>query len=231
MNFNEIAEPIGRNSQLNPVLWDMTQLNPQVRSALLRIAKDFKDFIGIPFRVVDVIVAGGSANYTYTKHSDIDLHLIADYDSVDCDREAAELFDSKRHLYKRDHNINIRGIPVELYVEDSREPSVSAAYSILHNKWIREPDPHIPEIDTQDLEEKTKMWTRIIKQATKTGDLNTMRTVLHLLKKYRQMGLRTAPGEYSIPNLVYKSLRNDQTLKGLYTLVDRLHDQQLSLPE
>lgn len=230
MNFNEIAEPIGHNTQLNPVLWDMTQLNPQVRSTLLRIAKDFKDYIDIPFRVIDVIIAGGSANYTYTEHSDIDLHLIADFDSVDCDREAAELFDSKRLLYKRDHNIHIRGIPVELYVEDSREPSVSAAYSIIHNRWIRKPDPHIPEIDTRDLEEKIQMWTRIIQQATKTGNLNLMRITLKLLRKYRQMGLQTPNGEYSIPNLVYKSLRNDQTLQGLQTLIDRLHDRHLSLP-
>jgi hypothetical protein len=230
MRFTELAaEPIGYNNKLNPEIWHDGQVKPEVRAALLRIAQDFKNYIDVPFKVIDVIIAGGMANYTYTKHSDLDLHLIADFDSIDCDREAAELFDSKRLLYKRDHEIKIHGIPVELYVEDSRFPAVSSSYSLIKQQWLKEPSKEVPQYDPEELEDKVRLWTKVIQQATKTGDLHVLRNVLSLLRKYRRMGLDTSQGEFSIPNLVYKSLRNDNTLTGLVTLVDKLHDQQLSL--
>ena len=62
-----------------------------------------------------------------------------------------------------------------------------------------------------------------------TGDLQTCRNSLQLLRKYRKLGLQQPQGEFSTANLVYKVLRNDHTLAGINTLVDRLHDQQLSL--
>jgi hypothetical protein len=114
-------------------------------------------------------------------------------------------------------------------VEDQREPAVSSSYSLIKQQWIREPSKEIPRYDPEELEQQVRVWTKIIQQATKTGDLQILRTVLTLLRKYRRMGLNTDLGEFSIPNLVYKSLRNNSTLIGLVTLVDRLHDQQLSL--
>ena len=131
MNFTEFSAPVEKHATLNPKLWSNGRLKPEVKQALEKIAVDFEEYIGVPFKVVDVIVAGGNANYNYTEHSDLDLHLIADFDSVDCDREAAELFDSKRLLYKEQYNVEIYGIPVELYVEDQRSPAVSSSYSII----------------------------------------------------------------------------------------------------
>jgi hypothetical protein len=230
MRFTELAvEPIGYNNRLNPKIWHDGEVKPDVRAALLKIARDFEEFVDVPLEVEDIIIAGAQANYTYTDYSDLDLHLVVDYSKVSCDREVAELFDSKRLLFKRDHKIDIYGIPVEPGVEDAGQPTVSAAYSILNNQWIREPNKTPPKYDPEELERLAKLWTRVIKTAVKTGDLHTLRTVLKLLRKYRKMGLATADGEYSIANLVYKSLRNSQSVQALQTLIDRLHDQQLSL--
>ena len=229
MNFTEFSAPIEKHTELNPKLWTNGQLKSEVKQALEKIAVDFKEYIDVPFKVVDVIVAGGNANYNYTEHSDIDLHLIADFDSVDCDREAAELFDSKRLLYKEQYNVEIYGIPVELYVEDQRSPAVSSSYSIISNRWIKEPLPQIPEYDQDKLEHMVKVWRTVIKHSVKTGDLQTCRNTLNLLRSYRKLGLKQAEGEFSIPNLVYKSLRNDKTLLGIQKLIDQLHDQQLSV--
>jgi predicted nucleotidyltransferase len=131
MMNNEYAEPIGQHKTLNPRLWDGHQLKSSVRGALMRIAEDFLEFVDIPVEVMDIVLAGGNANINYTEHSDIDLHIIADYDQISCDREVAELFDTKRLLYKREHSIEVFGIPVELYIEDHRTPAVSASFSIL----------------------------------------------------------------------------------------------------
>lgn len=231
MNFAEIADPIQHNPTLNPKLWQgNNRLKPEVRGALIRIAEDFKEFVDIDFTVVDVVITGSNVNYNYTNKSDIDLHLITDYGSVACDREVAELFDTKRHLYAEQHDIEIFGIPVGLYVEDQDHPGVSAgSYSILDDQWITEPTKQQPNYDLAEVEKMTEVWTTVLKHAMKTGDLHTSRSVLQLLRKYRQLGLKQPEGEFSTANLVYKVLRNNDTLAGITALVDRLHDKNLSL--
>ena len=229
MNFNEFAPPVERNTVLNPKIWDSNRMKSEVRGALLRIAEDFKTFLDVPVEVLDVVITGGNANYNYTAKSDIDLHLIADFSQVSCDREVEELFDTKRLLYKRDHEIEITGIPVELYVEDHAQPAVSAGvYSVLHGRWLKEPNADQPNYDQQEVERMVKIWHSVIQHATQTGDLQTCRNAVKLLRTYRKKGL-AHNGEFSIPNLVYKSLRNDDTIKGITVLIDRLHDQSLSL--
>lgn len=228
MIANEFANPIELHSTLNPKLWANDHLKSDVRRALLRIAQDFKDYIDVPFDVVDIQVAGGNANYTYTDHSDLDLHLIADFSNIACDREAAELFDSKRLLYKEKYDVKINGIPVELYIENLDHPAVSSSYSILKNQWIKKPEKAVAKIDRDELERMVDIWHTVIQHAIQTADMPSLQRVLKMLRQYRKLGL-SRQGEFSVPNLVYKSLRNDDTLKGLTKLLDRLHDRALSI--
>jgi len=230
MNLTEFSLPIGQHPVLNPKLWDHNRLKSSVRGALLRIAEDFIDFVEVPVKVVDIVIAGGNANYTYTNKSDIDLHIITDFTTVDCDREVAELFDTKRLLYRYKYDLSISNIPIELYVEDKDHPAVTASYSILHDQWIQKPKTKKYKIDKEKLEHMISVWHTVLKHAIKTGDLQTMRNSVQLLRRYRKLGLHSsADGEFSIPNLVYKSLRNDDTLKGITHLIDRLHSKKLSI--
>lgn len=230
MNFQEFAKPIEYHKELNSKIWDRDRLRSEVRGALLRISEDFLEFVGIPIDVVDIVITGGNVNYNYTGKSDIDLHIIANYDNINCDREADELFDTKRLLYKEQYDLTIHGIPVELYVEDHRHPAVSmGVYSVSHDRWINKPKSDLPQYDEEELEHWVNVWHTILKHATKTGDLQTCRTSVKLLRDYRKKGLKTSEGEFSIPNLVYKSLRNDDTVNNIITLINRLHDQDLSI--
>ncbi len=52
--------------------------------------------------------------------------------------------------------------------------------------------------------------------------------LLKSLRNYRKLGLKTA-GEYSVPNLVYKTLRNSKTLEKLVDYIDRAHEKNLSV--
>jgi len=227
MHFNEFEQPIEHHSELNPELWHRQHLRPEIRLALLRIAQDFVDFVDVPFDLVDVQLSGGMANYNYTDHSDLDLHLIADFARVECDREASEMFDSKRRLYNQ-HHIRVAGRPVEVYVENSDTPAVSSAYSLLRDQWVREPNPEPPHWDADQVRQGTQTWSGIIQHTHDLGNLPLARRVMHLLKQYRRAGLNSPAGEFSTENLVYKSLRNSQELGQLLDLIDRLHDQSLS---
>jgi hypothetical protein len=228
MQTFESAPLIKINKRLNPKIWKDNQLRSDVRNSLLEIAQDFLKFVDIPVNVIDIQITGGNANYNYTRHSDLDLHIISDFSNVQCDREVAELFDSKRLLYRELYVIKIFGIPVELYIEDKDHPAVSSSYSVVKNKWIKPPSRIEQPYDIEEVERMVKVWTLILQNAMKTGDRHQLQNVLKLLRAYRQLGLKRS-GEFSIPNLVYKSLRNNKTIHGLFKLLNKLHDQELSL--
>jgi ribosomal protein L35AE/L33A len=174
------------------------------------------------------VLTGSQLGYYYTKHSDLDLHIIVDFNTVDCDREAAELFDTKRLLYKKQYDISIRGVPVEVYIEDSNFPAVSATYSLGDDGWRVKPDSQPQEIDTEEIVRMSKIWSTVIGKAIESNDLETGRKVLKMLRNYRKLGLKHS-GEYGIENLVYKTLRNSKIIEKLMKMIGDLHDQSLSI--
>ena len=233
MNLLELFEPpVGQHQLLNPKIWEARgTLQGAVHGALLRIAEDFIDFLDIVLDIKDIVITGGNANYTYTSHSDIDLHIIADLSQVKCDREIHELLDTKRLLYKKTRNISVHKIPVELYVEDADMPAVSGGcYSILNKSWVKQPKPpEFANYDEQDVKDKVNHWHTVIDHAVKTKNLAAAQRTMKLLRHYRKLGLATPPGEFSIPNLVFKSLRNDKSIEQLQQLLDIAHDRTLSI--
>lgn len=231
MNISELIDPIQYNTVLNPKLWNNDVLKAEVRGALLRIAEDFIEFVDVPMNVVDIVIYGGNVNYNYTAKSDLDLHIVVDMNSIECDRETEELFDSKRRLYKEKYDIKVQGIEVEIYVEDTENTPVSASYSILKDQWIKKPNPNLPEYDKEEVMKMTETWVNILIKALKTNDLQKIRDSIQLLRKYRTLGLKTKLAEFSTPNLVFKALRNLGVLDTMSQVVDKLHDINLSYPQ
>jgi ribosomal protein L35AE/L33A len=228
MHILELDLGFEQHNELNPLLWQDEELRPEVKMALLKIAKDFVEYVEVPFEVKDLVLTGSQLGYYYTKHSDLDLHIIVDFNTVDCDREAAELFDTKRLLYKKQYDISIRGVPVEVYIEDSNFPAVSATYSLGDDGWRVKPDSQPQEIDTEEIVRMSKIWGTVIGKAIESNDLETGRKVLKMLRNYRKLGLKQT-GEYGIENLVYKTLRNSKIIEKLMKLIGDLHDQSLSI--
>ena len=75
-SFN-LADAVKFNDKLNPRLWSGNKMRPEVREKLLAIAADFKESLGLSdLDVKDITVSGSNAGFTYTPHSDIDLHLV-----------------------------------------------------------------------------------------------------------------------------------------------------------
>lgn len=228
MQLLELDLGFEKHDSLNPAIWQNEELRPEVNLTLLKIAKDFIEYIGIPFQVTDLIITGSQLGYYYTNHSDLDLHIVVDFNTIDCEQEAAELFDTKRLLYKKQYDISIHGIPVEVYVEDLNFPAVSATYSIGKQRWITKPEQHIDDIDTQEIERMSYIWQTVIDHTIDSNDLETARKVIRMLRNYRKLGLKQT-GEYGIENLVYKTLRNSKIIEKLMKMIGDLHDQSLSI--
>jgi len=224
----EFIKGYDNHDQLNPKIWDGEQLRPEVKIKLLQIAEKFREFIDIDVPVIDVQITGGQVTYHYTEHSDLDLHLIIDYSKIKCDQEVAELLDTKRLLFKQRHNISIHGIPVEPGTEDINRPTVSSAWSLGKDSWIREPKNHSAHIDEKEVQKQYEYWDNLIRSVLGQNDIEMAQKLLKLLRKYRKMGLKQT-GEYGVENLVYKSLRNSKSLEKLVSYIDQTFDKNLSI--
>jgi hypothetical protein len=216
------------HDQLNPQLWSGQELKRPVQLALLKIARVYYKFLGIDGPVIDILISGSQANYNYNSHSDIDLHLVMDYSKVSCDMDIDELFKTKRDLWREEHDIDILGMPVEVYVEDVNKPAVSASYSLLKTAWVKQPQKSTTTPDADHIERVCRMWMKAIRAALKTRDLAQIEQIKNILWAYRKVGL-AREGEFGTPNLAFKTLRNAGVTDQLLHTVKHLKDRELSL--
>jgi hypothetical protein len=231
MRFNELsAEPIPYHDELNPIIWQGNEIKTEIRYKLLLIAKHFANFLNIPnLNLRDITISGSNAAYGYSDSSDLDLHLIVD---IPEDRiELVELYDAKKNQYNSKYDINLKGIPVELYVQDVKQPHASAGiYSILNNKWLSEPKYGPPKVSEQEVKSKARNYSGKVNQALRTDNLDLAKETMDDLRRLRKAGLEEG-GEFSIENLAFKLLRARGQIDKLRRHIDRLQSAELSLGE
>jgi hypothetical protein len=237
MNITELdsynlADAVKFNNELNPAIWSGQKMRPEVRERLLAIAEDFKQFLGLTdLEVKDITVSGSNAAYTYTPHSDIDLHLVVDIPQADSNDVYRELFDAKKYQYNDQHNITIGGYDVELYVEDARKQPVSQGiYSVIDNDWVKIPLKRKATVNDEAVRSKFEDLGHRIESAVSSGDIDTIDQLSRKIKSMRQAGL-AASGELGAENLAYKMLRNQGVIKKLYDARASAKDAELSLNE
>jgi hypothetical protein len=237
MDINELesfklSDAVKFNSELNPRLWKNERLRPDVRERLLAIADDFREFLGVKdLDVKDITISGSNAAYTYTPHSDIDLHLVVDLDKV-CNNEVyRELFDAKKYQYNDQHNFKIGGYDVELYVQDAAETHHSQGiYSLLHDDWVKVPSRRLPKVNDISVKSKYEDIAARIDDAIDSGDLERMDAMRKKIRTMRQAGLDKT-GEFGAENLAFKVLRGNGTLQRLSDARAQAKDKVMSLAE
>jgi hypothetical protein len=226
--LHERSDLVTVNRRLNPKIWQGDRLNPEVIDKLKDIARAFEEFVGIDLDVIDYTVTGSNANYTWTEYSDLDLHLIIPGTPTE---EQRELFNAKKALWAEQHNITIKGLPVETYVQGEDEPHHSTGvYSIIKQKWLVEPKKVKPKIDDAAVEAKKDSIMRDIESAMLSKDLAKLRLVKEKITKMRKAGLERA-GEWSVENLVFKILRNLGLIDQITEKIRELEDSELSLEQ
>lgn len=239
MKNDEIINSFGTRDELNPKVWDNDDtLNKEVREKLLAVATEFIDFLGVPILVEDIIFTGSLANYNWSKYSDVDLHVVADFNQFSDDLLPLyqELFKVKKTLFNTDHDIKIFGYDVELYVQDSNEAHFSSGvYSVLNDEWDNKPKKENVKIDKNLIRQKSNQWMEIIDTAldaasdvTADDAREILKKCKSKLKKYRTCGLEKE-GEYSDENLVFKVLRRNGYIEKLMNFENDVVDKELSL--
>ena len=230
MRLRELEESLSQlvtvNRRLNPKLWHNGELDLEVSTKLQDIAEAFEKFIGIDLPVIDYTITGSNANYTWTQHSDLDLHLIVKGTVTDAERE---LYNAKKALWAEQHTITVRGLPVECYVQGEQEEHHSTGvFSIAKDQWLVEPKKIKPEVDDSAVERKKDSMVHDMETALLSQDLERLRRVKERITEMRKAGLDRA-GEWSVENLVFKILRNLGLIDKISEKIRELEDKELSL--
>ena len=179
MNIHELstynlADAVKFHRRLNPRIWGRDeQLLPEVRDKLLAIAADFQEFLGVEdLDVRDITISGSNAAYSYTKNSDIDLHLIV---AMPDNPVYQELFNAKKYQYNDEHNIKIGGADVELYVQPADQTHISqGVYSIRDNKWVSIPQRKRAQVDDACVRDKVASLDARIHSAVRSKNLEAV---------------------------------------------------------
>lgn len=241
-NLKNILSSFKIKSNLCPEVWDKSnnkyKLKSNIRERLLKIAYEFLDSLGVDVIISDVTFTGSLANYNWSNFSDIDLHLIADFNQF-TEKELPlyeELFMLKKSIFNDKHDIKILGYEVELYVQDENEEHTSTGvYSVMNDDWIVEPKKEIEKIDTEFIKKKSENWMKEIDSVIELSKGETLEDAKKIIKKfkekikkYRSCGLEKG-GEYSAENLVFKVLRRNGYIEKLFNVSNKLVDDKLSL--
>jgi predicted nucleotidyltransferase len=242
---NELLKSFKIQDELNPRIWDKDgssyTMKKIVRNRLLEIANEFIKFLDVDILVTDIIMVGSLSNYNWSKYSDVDLHILINFNQFPENTKElyTEFFGLKKMLFTQKHDIKIYGFDVEGYVQSEEESNISSGtYSILYDKWVTEPKKETStKVDTKLLKDKSKKWMNIIDNVVDNIDDETpekineiVKTYKAKLKKYRKCGLEKN-GEMAIENLVFKVLRRNGYIEKLYTLPTKVIDRKLSLKE
>ena len=233
-------------TELHPKLWVNNKLNSRVRLRLLDIADDFIDTLAVDWvKPKDIVFTGSLANYNWSRYSDIDIHVIIDYNKVYKKKEFVEdYFSSKKELWIDNHpKLSIYGFPIELYVEDSNEPSASSGiYSLNKNEWIKEPvDFEDAKLNVKYIKNyAAKLMTQIDNIEKKQENTNDdykveqcrkeLLKIFDRLKKLRKEGLNKG-GEMSSGNIIFKILRRTKYIDKIWDLINTSYDKINSIKE
>ena len=222
--------------QLNPKLWTDDQCLPsKVRNGFLKIANKFYDFLEIDVPIYDIIMIGSNANYNWTEHSDIDLHVVINYLDVGKNLYLVEQYlQAKKSVWSSKYPLTFKGMNIELYAQDSNENLHASVgiYSVLKEKWIRKPSADLISIDDDLIHQKAAPYEYEINKISPDDPDAEMKIkrLLVKLRHLRQAGLDTA-GEYSVENLAYKHLRNKGLLDHLKEMFRLVTMNQLTIDE
>lgn len=223
------------HEELNPLIWEENKLRTDVKNQLFRIANKFIESSDILThdKIIDIELVGSNASYNYTEYSDLDMHFVVNMEQISCDPELAQIVcNAEKSAFNKNYDISIKGIDVEIYVEDVNAATASnGIYSLMEDKWIKFP-ARIPVIKLDNDEgyiNALRTWKNLIyKVLTRSTSALEVQECINSLYRIRRNSIMTE-GEYGKGNLLFKALRNEGLLDALKDKQYELSSKELSL--
>lgn len=249
VNSSEIdLSSFKKKSDLAPIWQDEDTLDSRVRLRLLDIADDFWEFVNLTWvKPSGIVLTGSICNFNWSHYSDIDLHLIVDFDEIDEKTEfVKDYLDAKKNEWNNEHNeLTLMGFPVELYVQNLGEmPQSGGIYDLEDNTWVRKPNSSdIKSIGLDKFPIKDKAaeimtiiddMYNVLNDTTDSHEIEGIGEDAHYLwKKIKSMRRESLEknGESGAGNIVYKILRRTKYLDKLWKLSTITYDRSNSITE
>ena len=229
--YNFLMEGEFYQAGLNKNFWQGEKFDPEVRTKLIQIANDFYKDLKVSIPIEDIQLTGSLANYNWTEHSDLDVHVIMDLSKINKDVELVKkAMDGLKFQWNLRHKVEIRGHDIELYAQDKEQLHLaSGLYSLMRDEWIRKPKYDPPSVDPMDVHRKAKVYeyeAESIEDAlnkAKTPEeaneaMERCSVAMTKIWKARDEKLAHNRGEFSVENLAFKELRNNGTIGKLIQL-------------
>ena len=236
-NKEKIFKSFEMKDHLNPKIWDENdKLKKRIKETLMAIGQEFHKSLEVEAPIDDIIFTGSLANFNWSEYSDVDLHVLIDFNKFDDKELIKKYFDAKKAVWNDNHDIKIKGYDVELYAQDKDEPHESTGiYSVMNDEWIKKPKPQDVKIDKQTIKKKVRQfegeYNRIV-QLYKDGKYEETRKALDKIKdkikKYRKAGLDKG-GEMATENLVFKTMRRSGLMDKIYELGLETTDKEYTI--
>ena len=238
-NFNFNFDDFRPKTGLHPSFWQKDKLFDKISRKLKQVAKEFAEDIEIDTILDDILLVGSLASYNWHKKSDIDVHLVIDFDKVNKDEDLVEeMMRLYRMRWNDDHQIMIYGHEVEIYVQDvSHKGHYAGIYSLVSDEWLKKPKKEDPEVDFAAISNKAASIAneineidRLYKKKYHSEAYDQATNLKKKLREMRQVGL-DGEGMYSVENLVFKVLRNNGFINKLSKIRENAYDFMHSIGE
>jgi len=229
----ELKSTLKYHDVLNPDLWDGFELKDDVRNKLIEIGQTWISWANIPIEAVkDMILVGGNANYNYTEHSDIDLHILVDVDAIpNCPDFIDDYLKDKKQLWSLTHDIKIYDNDVEIYAQDMNDgfPKDQGVYSLTDGEWLAEPVHQEVNLSNPNVQKKVIEYMEIIDSLiASNAEEEAFQKLKDKFKSMRTGGIKKY-GEFSHGNLIFKELRNMGYFDKINNYIKSKQDEKLSL--
>ena len=234
------AESFAFRDELEPRIWQNKEIKQEIRSALIKVAEGFIKGLPLEVQVQDIRLTGSLANYNWSPYSDVDLHIVVDFASLDENKKLVKaFFDNARLRWNDRHDIQMKGYDVEIYVENVGEDHKSSGiYSVLNKEWVVEPKKYNTTIDfpaarrkAESIEFRTESAANLMIDGDYEKSLRAIDRLKRKIKNLRRAGLESAKQEYSIENIAFKILRRNGILDYLDDLKIKAYDSMLNIKE
>lgn len=224
-----LTEKIEVHDELNKYIWEQEKLKDDVREAILDAVDEFMKTCDIPLNVADIQIVGSQASYNYNKDSDLDVHIICNFELMNCSKDVLQAaYNAIRTKFNSDYTIKLFGVNLEIYVDDINSGVVSnGIYSVKNNKWIKFPK-HLDDVTSYDVTEDLLRWKTRIEKAINSGNVDNIESCLNDLYAERKNSL-AVEGEYGYGNQLFKEIRNYGLLDELRHNYREIVSKQLSL--
>lgn len=230
--MKHMKETLEVHDELNPKLWGSNNhLKPEVSDKIKEIVDEFIIEIeenDIPIHILDTHIVGSNASYNYTDESDLDVHIIANFEEVTCDPYVLGiLYNYFKSYFNDKYDISIHDVDVELYIEDVNTSSISnGIYSLSEDEWIKFPKKvDVPNVDiSNEIIKYKNMYDSAINSRDGMEALQLVDD-LYLLRR----NSLAKDGEYGVGNLIFKEFRNQGWLDNLKKLGNEYKSEKLTL--